>query len=434
MTGDVSTRTGSIVMTNVAVQPSSLEGIKRLAKTIKRDQGITHTLALDAAAQAGGFQNLRHAQHRLASGISRVLRTGKHDIYLTGYWRDDRGRSGRETLCIALTKKLSEIGTTREITRALGLRDFRVDAGDHLECIHDIKDQHAARDVVCKAARTLVFMEASGLVPATSRHRKLYRLTHSMPKRDHTALWVHPASETQVVSDEPYQGEELLKERAPWLTQHGLHSVAPTSSSMYSPAGATLFLVSDNEVFLDGVSARLGQVQIQAIAEEWNGDSAPYLPPFVSPARRESGVRKKSRPKPIVAGEVRNGALPYQMMPWGRTEWRPAGRIPIQAHAEIGGLLKTLIERHPAPERVMSSVEVIRSELDEWVQREFKRSELPDEQFTDLYYGHTEVDLPEGLTPRAGVARVKSLLAQHYGDCVPLRSVIRRLSTVERKI
>lgn len=40
---------------------SSITGIKRFAKRLKRDNGITHHQALDLSAQASGYSDYRHA-------------------------------------------------------------------------------------------------------------------------------------------------------------------------------------------------------------------------------------------------------------------------------------------------------------------------------------------------------------------------------------
>lgn len=43
-------------MSKKPVRPSTLDGIKRYAKTLKTRLGMKHAAALDAAAVAGGFQ------------------------------------------------------------------------------------------------------------------------------------------------------------------------------------------------------------------------------------------------------------------------------------------------------------------------------------------------------------------------------------------
>ncbi|WBX93096.1 hypothetical protein [Pseudoxanthomonas mexicana] len=42
-----------------------MEGIKRLAKSIKREKNLTHAKALDQAAQAAGFEDFQHAHKTL---------------------------------------------------------------------------------------------------------------------------------------------------------------------------------------------------------------------------------------------------------------------------------------------------------------------------------------------------------------------------------
>lgn len=50
-------------------RPSSLGGIKRLAKQLKSDRGISHQAALEVAAAQAGFQNFTHARHRFEQPV-----------------------------------------------------------------------------------------------------------------------------------------------------------------------------------------------------------------------------------------------------------------------------------------------------------------------------------------------------------------------------
>lgn len=45
--------------------PTTIVGIKRLAKTLSRRDGVSHTVALDRAAQAAGFSNFKNASKAL---------------------------------------------------------------------------------------------------------------------------------------------------------------------------------------------------------------------------------------------------------------------------------------------------------------------------------------------------------------------------------
>lgn len=55
-------------------RPSSLDGIKRLAKQLSRQKGIKHHLALDEAAKLAGYQNFKHAQRSLSNDNSSHVR------------------------------------------------------------------------------------------------------------------------------------------------------------------------------------------------------------------------------------------------------------------------------------------------------------------------------------------------------------------------
>lgn len=55
-------------MHSIAVPPSSVEGTKRLAKTLKRERSIFPRQAFEKAARIAGFENLRRAQHQLDEG------------------------------------------------------------------------------------------------------------------------------------------------------------------------------------------------------------------------------------------------------------------------------------------------------------------------------------------------------------------------------
>lgn len=46
---------------------TSIEGIKRLAKRMRKEEPMQHSIALDRAARAAGFENFGHARNSLAA-------------------------------------------------------------------------------------------------------------------------------------------------------------------------------------------------------------------------------------------------------------------------------------------------------------------------------------------------------------------------------
>jgi len=134
-------------MTNVSIHPSTLDGIKGLAKLIKREQGVSHTMALSQAARAAGYENFHHARRHLARPARAPVGRQLYDLYLTAYWRDGDA-SGRETLRVQLTESLKSL-VPPSLARSFS-KYFRIDAEDHLETRDDIRDQAAARKGLVK--------------------------------------------------------------------------------------------------------------------------------------------------------------------------------------------------------------------------------------------------------------------------------------------
>ena len=90
------------------IRPTTLTGVKRLAKQLKKMQGITHADALELAAKSANCVSFHHAQQTLPM---RSAWCSSPYVLLTIYWSDkDRGhRCGRETLRIELTRPISSI-------------------------------------------------------------------------------------------------------------------------------------------------------------------------------------------------------------------------------------------------------------------------------------------------------------------------------------
>lgn len=82
-------------MTTTAVIPKTIDGIKRLAKFIKKRDGIKHHEALNKAAEQAGFRNFKHAQNALLvkpltsttnrGDLFKLCVDGTHESYLLGH-------------------------------------------------------------------------------------------------------------------------------------------------------------------------------------------------------------------------------------------------------------------------------------------------------------------------------------------------------------
>jgi len=138
-------------------------------------------------------------------------------VLLTTYWcdKEQRYRSGRETLKIELSRPILDICGKSALKSVRGFGDLRMVADDHFVCDTLAPTQSYARNRLCTAERSLRFMEHTGLVPFRD-YRKTFPCglaAHKLPDTDHATDWVDPASGEFVLIDEPYGGtpDEVAK-------------------------------------------------------------------------------------------------------------------------------------------------------------------------------------------------------------------------------
>lgn len=417
------------------IQPSSIDGIKRLAKQIKKSKGITHTDALNRASRAAKFENFTHAQRTLAN--SRQLEPVEHDVYITAYWRDrDTKTSGRETLKITLSKPLDDLirPSQYRLTRALG--SMRREDIDHISRRAVVSSQSNARRDCCAAARTLQFIDVTDLKPSKAHSRSYPKGDNQnrIPGTDHGSTWYDSVAKQHVTLDEPYiaAAKHHVGERKAWEKTHGWKIERPSWGGMYNPdGGCELYMTADMSkgYTLAPIVAALNAAQPAIVEAGWTGESAPYIPFFFSPGTVASVANIKPKPKPQTRRP--SNSIPYSMFLTGQQR-RPAERMKVDDHAEVGRLLKSVLIETRSRTGVYKRVNSIRSQLDDWVQCEYGDDELSAEVFFDLYY--REYDRLNHLNnePKppgehvASLNAAKAILAKAYPDCVPLRAMFRK--------
>jgi len=107
--------------------------------------------------------------------------------------------------------------------------------------------------------------------------------------------------------------------------------------------------------------------------------------------------------------------------------------MPVDGHAEVGRLLKSVIYDIRGRESTYKALDGVRSDLDDWAQCEYNRSELSDEVFFGLYYHEEDVlrsDLRGAARTEAHVKNLEAatdLLARYYPDCAPVRSLLKSI-------
>lgn len=342
-------------MTSNSVAPSTIDGIKRLAKSIKRERNLPHHQALDLAAREAGFQNIRHAQHQLQEGASPAMPLpASKAVFLSAYWVAG-GASGRETLRVLLPEPLTPPLTPSQMRDARNLAHFRNEYADHLERHTELDSQTEARQSVLAAARTLQFLAATGLRPASGSVREnLYlRFQRELPGHDHYSVWVDPASKAWVYLDEPYGS--VARVRHDWVVRAGLQLIESAWGGLYQPGSTTPFLLCQSEGLADRLRAQLATLPpastMRVDLQNWPGDSGSYEESYLSPERAAAGKKRAPRknkaqasptPKPADApagGDEGTGHLTdRELMRWATAHGWHYFTMNAQLRSPRGGL------------------------------------------------------------------------------------------------
>lgn len=425
-------------MATIATRPSTVDGIKRFAKSIKRDQGIPHQKALEIAAKQSGFQNFVHAKRSLSSEIrSATSDQEKHLVYLTAYWRESKGmprHAGRETLEIKLSQPLTAFIARHQVRHARNLRGFKLEAGDHLEMITDADSQDRALSTLTKAADTLRFLEATSLIPASNQtHFTAMRIANDLPGKDHYSWWLDPTSRAWLALDEPYEfSEERQRQRDTWAKNNGLWMTRPNWPGLYYPGQSIPFLISPNSDLIARVVSQVESLDPDDPAAR-KVMSEGYFTAFTSPARIANGSSHKNRPGPSYG--QRMGAVPYGGRPGIASNWRPATPLPLDIHTTIGPMLHALCNTGNSrlPGQAYKKINMVRSTLEDWAFIEHKH-DITREVEEKLYYGPGIDGYSTTHDTLKAIENVRNALLAGYGECKPRRDLIAQLDAAIKDV
>ena len=422
-------------MSKGTLHPSTIEGIKSLAKDIKSAEGLKHFDALNRASVAAGYQNFPDAQRKLSD---RSVPKAQHLAYLSSHWRDrETGELGQEVLVVGLSMPLAKLMTPVQLRYVRYLARCVFAAPDHLAAENTADSQSAARRWACGAARTLQFADASGLRPSrsTSKGYPGGQFRNAMPGRDHDSVWYDPKAKAHVVIDEPYSSRStgVSEERRAWAERHGWEIAQPAWPGMYNPDGGCCIYLATNSVKgypLTPILKALAALPRPPVEAAWEGQTIAASPIFVSPAsqaKQEAAKIPTPRRKP---GPV--ASVAYHTM-FGKVRRRPKGRLTVASHAEVGYLLQEVISATWTRPGVRKPLEIARTTLDDWLQLEYSKGDLSDDDFFKMYYGAVVHRSPSKSAPesrdelKSGLDRVTSVLQQGYPACPPLSSVLKSI-------
>lgn len=423
-------------MSNTSIHPSTIDGIKRLAKEVKTERGIKHTAALDEISRAVGYSNFKHARNCIQQSHPSFT------IFITAYWLDKKTQlRGHETLQIQISEPISALIKPAHLFLNRGLSRFRLEAPDHLANKHLASSKIDAQGYAKTAALTMQFIDATKLVPCVSYTRALPKAANgkTIPAMDHSSIWYDRKTKRYLTADEPYEPAALSQssERTAWAHKNQFSIAKPNWPGMYNPTGnSRLYLFSHKEkgIPLGPLVSNLNQLHANPIRDTWidNSDGSVW---FYSPGKlAHLGKENTVRTVPKLSTGTRN-SVEYNQTFVG-PQRRPAAKMPIEKHTDVGTLLKSVLAVTYKRKSVYNKLNSVRSTLDEWVQREYtSEEELSQEKFANLYYGGLEHSLAEKMdqhtrpTHIKNIARVKIILVENYPDCAPLRGILRMIDS-----
>lgn len=422
-------------MLNKNIQPSTIGGIKRHAKQLKKVNGVPHYEALDIAAQNASFVNFAHARNQLQN--SNVINSG-YQLFFTVYWYDRQNRiSGREVLEIELSMPLLEIATKSELKKSNGLSWFRLASLDHFVNDHVSHSKNEARNKICKAVRVLRFIEATGLKPSKD-YKAAYPnrdYNNRLPKADHSSGWYDPKTGQFILIDEPYLDPVVDGERAQWAAKHNWHLQASKWAGMYYPGHSNIFISTDASTGYDFISlmAKIDNIPTPITEESWTGISSKGHDVFLSPLSITPQDKKRSVAKGTIYRVSTSKTMPMRHWDAPYNERRPNTIMSIKSHQIAAKLIAAIEQSDAKPITVNTRLSSIKSKLEDWFFSEHEKNVT--DKYNLFYYGNIDRHDPYVLQAYSSkgvislLKELKSILMGAYVDCEPLRGLIGKLDT-----
>ncbi|MCW3838177.1 hypothetical protein ACFQ1E_19260 [Sphingomonas canadensis] len=267
---------------------ATLDGIKRAATKLKRASGVSHNAALEQVARDAGFADYHAATIRFATPKTPRQRR-QYPVTIYEFWSDrERGERGNESRTFMIDKPLSDLVKPHQLSGYLG--GCSLASGNEIIGYGRSHSLEQARFEICRIARTLQFMAATGLKP--SRGGRCYpkgSWDNRPPGADHDQGWYHPKTRSFVLSEEPYPGRftSNAENRRAWAKRHGRKTVRIRWGGIYGH-GTEFYLTGQVKggVNVSALARRLAALAPAYTEADWPGADLPNT---------------GTRPQPIVA-------------------------------------------------------------------------------------------------------------------------------------
>lgn len=265
------------LMNTKNIIPSSIDGMKRLAKQYKANGSTkSHSELLNEISMSSGYENFRHAQNVLTG---KAVMVKKYDFHISAHWRDEHTKQrGLEKLTIQFSTPLLNMIKPNDLKIIRTTAKFILDGNDRLNQYLSSRSQESARDSVCEVARILHFLECTKLRPSTGYSRALPDHKR-IPGQDHINAWFDE-QKRYLITDEPYidkfEHTNGILARSEWCEAHNYSQIKPNWLGMRNPDGGThLYLFSSNKngVPLEDLLEKLNKLPPSISPKNWLGES-----------------------------------------------------------------------------------------------------------------------------------------------------------------
>jgi hypothetical protein len=209
-------------------------------------------------------------------------------IYISALWHDAvKKESGNTTILVKLRRPLDEIIPSKRYRYARTLGDFRRAASDRIYSEHWITSEFDPDAFVCKAARELQFMCATGLVPS-KKYVGPGNIGGEFPEWDHGTSWIDPASGKTFFASEPYHAEVAESTCQDWAAANKSTFLLSNWPGMYEPPSSGLILIGEegDAAMLAKMEEALALINVTAYPETIDFVDVPDGQVFFSPRER----------------------------------------------------------------------------------------------------------------------------------------------------
>lgn len=436
-----------------SIQPKTIAGIKSLARDIQKARAIPYNQALGIASVQGGFANWKAALNA-QSAMTPSVPSG-HDLHITAWWFNDQTQqSGRETLVVRTLQPIGQMLNRRQLKMKRYIGGKRLIAPDHLMEQRRFDTQEEARHNVAGAARTLAFIEATGLKPSGAKFPDFGPLGtgFNLPGCDHFGIWYDPVTKVQIITDEPYksridrEGSAFEDRRRAWAERHNWIVQPVNWAGMHYPdIGSRLFLIAPASAMerVSDLICKLNALPPPASSVDWRGETGAYGEEYLSPAGfeiREARLLAQQRRKEVPGRLGPRNSISYTSSFGGRNRSRPNAKLDLAIHREMGRLLRQATAFGKPWGRTANGIGRLRTELDDWLALEYPRNEITHREFVEVYYGgaanpgnFTRRELEQPV-PAHLLGQVRTLLVNNYPECAPLRTMVGRIDSLVARI